>query len=53
MSQPMLFAEPLLAGLDYRDDFITAGEEADLLDHLQQLDLAPFRFHGWTGEVVL
>ena len=49
MTQAELFAEPLLAGLEYRDGFITAAEEAELLRHLEQLDLAPFRFHGWTG----
>ena len=49
MSQETLFVEPLLAGLDYRADFVTAAEEAALLDHLGALDLAPFRFHGWTG----
>ena len=27
----------------------TAAEEAELLDRLANLDLAPFRFHGWTG----
>jgi alkylated DNA repair dioxygenase AlkB len=49
MTMRDLFAEPLIAGLDYRDDFITAAEEADLLAKLGELDLAPFRFHGWTG----
>jgi DNA oxidative demethylase len=49
MTQAMLFAEPQLAGLDYREDFITAKEEAELLERLGALDLAPFRFHGWTG----
>jgi alkylated DNA repair dioxygenase AlkB len=49
MSQPGLFAEPLIDGLEYRENFITPDEEAALIDHLQSLDLAPFRFHGWTG----
>ena len=49
MTQTDLFAEPLIAGLDYRDDLITAAEEPDLLAQLDALDLAPFRFHGWTG----
>ena len=44
-----LFNEPLIAGLDYRDDFIIAAEEADLLRRLGSLELAPFRFHGWLG----
>jgi alkylated DNA repair protein (DNA oxidative demethylase) len=49
MTQAMLFEEPLIAGLDYRADFVGADEERELLDHLGALDLAPFRFHGWTG----
>ena len=49
MSQAMLFAEPLIAGLDYREDFINVAEEAGLLEQLSALELAPFRFHGWTG----
>ena len=49
MSQARLFAEPLVAGLDYRDDFISAAEEAELLERLGALELAPFRFHGWLG----
>ena len=44
-----LFADPVIAGLDYRDDFITAAEEAELIERLGALDLAPFRFHGWLG----
>ena len=49
MNQASLFDAPLIAGLDYRDDFITAAEEAELLTQLDALDLAPFRFHGWLG----
>ena len=45
----LLFDEPLIPGLEYRDDFITAPEEQGLLDHLGSLDLAPFRFQGWVG----
>ena len=44
-----LFDTPLIAGLRYAEDIITAAEEAALLDHLTPLDLAPFRFHGWLG----
>ena len=44
-----LFQAPPVPGLAYRDDFITAGEERQLLDRLGALDLAPFRFHGWLG----
>ena len=49
MSQAELFAEPLIAGLDYRPGFISEDEEARLLDRLEVMDLTPFRFHGWTG----
>ena len=45
----LLFNEPLIAGLEYREDFIDKEEERDLLDQLMPLDLAPFRFHGWLG----
>ena len=45
----LLFNEPLIAGLDYREDFITTSEESVLIDRLSALDLAPFRFHGWLG----
>lgn len=44
-----LFDQPLIAGLAYREHFISAAEEADLLERLAALDLAPFRFHGWIG----
>lgn len=49
MTQADLFAEPLLAGLDYREDFVAPEEEAALFEQLQAMDLAPFRFQGWTG----
>ena len=45
----LLFDEPLIAGLDYREDFISAAEHDALLERLAAVDLAPFRFHGWTG----
>jgi alkylated DNA repair dioxygenase AlkB len=44
-----LFNEPLIAGLDYREDFITTTEESALIERLSAVDLAPFRFHGWLG----
>jgi alkylated DNA repair dioxygenase AlkB len=49
MNQAHLFAEPLVDGLDYRADFITPDEEAALIEHLEVMDLAPFRFQGWTA----
>jgi DNA oxidative demethylase len=49
MTQADLFAEPLVPGLDYCEDFIAPEEEAALLRQLEAMELAPFRFHGWTG----
>lgn len=45
----LLFDEPLIAGLAYREELISGREEAELLKHLVPLELAPFRFHGWLG----
>jgi alkylated DNA repair dioxygenase AlkB len=44
-----LFAEPLIAGLAYRDEMITVGEEAELIALLEALEVSPFRFQGWLG----
>ena len=49
MTQADLFAKPLIVGLEYREDFIDRDEERALIEQLQAIDLAPFRFHGWTG----
>src|SRR5437763_10865354 len=49
MSQADLFAEPLIEGLDYRDEFSTAAEHGDLIEKLGAEHLTPFRFHGWLG----
>jgi alkylated DNA repair dioxygenase AlkB len=45
-----LFGEPLIAGLEYRPDFITSAEERVLIGHLGEEDLAPFKFQGWSGK---
>jgi alkylated DNA repair dioxygenase AlkB len=45
----LLFDEALVTGLKYSPDFITADEERELVARLGQLDLSPFRFHGWLG----
>jgi alkylated DNA repair dioxygenase AlkB len=45
-----LFGEPLIAGLEYRPEFITPAEEHALIGHLGEEDLSPFRFQGWTGK---
>jgi alkylated DNA repair protein (DNA oxidative demethylase) len=49
MRQADLFAEPRISGLEYCPAFIDRDEEVALIERLQGLDLAPFRFHGWTG----
>ena len=49
MTQTDLFAEPLLAGVEYRPDFISRDEEAALIAQLNARELAPCRFQGWTG----
>ena len=45
----LLFDTPLIAGLRYREDVISATEERSLIEQLGGLDLAPFRFHSWLG----
>ena len=45
----VLFDAPLIEGLRYREDVISAGDEQTLLARLGSLALAPFRFHGWLG----
>src|SRR5690242_13467813 len=44
-----LFDTPLIAGLDYREDFVSERESQALLEKLEAEDLTPFRFHGWLG----
>jgi len=46
----LLFDEPLIAGLEYRPDFLTQEEHDGLLTHASALDLPPFQFHGWEGK---
>jgi alkylated DNA repair dioxygenase AlkB len=45
----LLFDTPLIAGLRYEEEVIGRAEERALLDRLRELELAPFRFHGWLG----
>lgn len=49
MSQAGFFAEPLIGGLKYSDEFISAAEHEDLVTRLNDTDVTPFRFHGWIG----
>jgi DNA oxidative demethylase len=45
----LLFDAPVLPGLRYAEGMIEEGEERELIDRVDSLDLAPFRFHGWLG----
>jgi alkylated DNA repair protein (DNA oxidative demethylase) len=45
----LLFDAPPIEGLRYADEVIGRDDEQALLAHLSELDLAPFRFHGWLG----
>ncbi|MBW0007720.1 MAG: alpha-ketoglutarate-dependent dioxygenase AlkB [Sphingomonas sp.] len=45
----LLFDNPLIAGLRYNADIIDEAEEEALIRKLGELDLSPFRFHGWLG----
>jgi hypothetical protein len=49
-TQPDLFAEPILPGLDYAEALITPDEERRLIEHIDGAGLEPFRFHGWIGK---
>lgn len=44
-----LFPEPPVPGLKYHEELIGPGEEAALIAAIESLELAPFRFQGWTG----
>src|SRR5947209_12802221 len=45
----LLFDTPLVEGLRYKEQVISEAEEQQLIERLTAIDLAPFRFHGWTG----
>jgi alkylated DNA repair dioxygenase AlkB len=45
----LLFDTPLIAGLRYQENVIGAADERALIERLGELDLTPFRFHGWVG----
>ena len=44
-----LFDNPIISGLDYREEFISEADHDELVRRLSGLDLSPFRFHGWLG----
>jgi len=45
-----LFEAPIVPGLVTADGFVSAAEEADLIAHIDGVDLSPFRFQQWTGK---
>ncbi len=45
----LLFDAPLIEGLRYQENVVTAAEEADLVNRLGTIDLSPFKFQGWVG----
>ncbi|MDQ3144651.1 MAG: alpha-ketoglutarate-dependent dioxygenase AlkB [Pseudomonadota bacterium] len=45
-----LFDTAPIVGLRLEEAFITCEQERGLLEQIEALDLAPFRFHGWTGK---
>jgi alkylated DNA repair dioxygenase AlkB len=46
----MLFADPVIPGLELREHFISEEEEGELIARIDDLGLSPFRFQGWTGK---
>jgi alkylated DNA repair protein (DNA oxidative demethylase) len=46
----MLFADPVIPGLELQDDFVSEAEERALIAEIDRLGLSPFRFQGWTGK---
>jgi alkylated DNA repair dioxygenase AlkB len=52
-SQTDLFGAPptdLPEGFRYEPDLLNANEEEDLIRQIQELELAPFEFHGFIGK---
>ena len=45
-----LFDAPIVPGIAGRDDFLPRTEEADLIAHIDRVNLSPFKFQQWTGE---
>lgn len=45
-----LFDTPVLPGLAERPDIIDPAEEQMLIRRIDESDLTPFRFQGWTGK---
>src|SRR5690606_5376350 len=49
MKQAEIFPEPLPAGLNYREDFITAAEEQQLLAEIVKLPLRQSQYRQYTA----
>jgi DNA oxidative demethylase len=45
-----LFDAPILPGLAFEAEFLTAVEEQRLIARIDETGLAPFRFQGWLGK---
>ncbi|WP_404339757.1 alpha-ketoglutarate-dependent dioxygenase AlkB [Sphingomonas sp. MMS12-HWE2-04] len=45
-----LFGTPLLSGMSYSENLISADVESALIEGINSLPLAPFRFQGWLGK---
>ncbi|MCD2324189.1 alpha-ketoglutarate-dependent dioxygenase AlkB [Sphingomonas sp. IC-56] len=45
-----LFGQSATPLLQYRENFVTASEATSLIDAMNGLELAPFRFQGWLGK---
>jgi alkylated DNA repair dioxygenase AlkB len=45
-----LFDMPVVAGLSTRSGTISRAEERDLIAHIDDAGLSPFRFQQWTGK---
>jgi len=45
-----LFDAPIVPGMVFADEFVSAAEEADLIAHIDGVDLSPFKFQQWTGK---
>lgn len=45
----LLFDEPLIPGLRYKEQLVDEIDQRELVEQLEQVDLVPFRFHGFVG----
>ena len=50
MFQSDLFERPAVPGLRFRESLLTPEAERDLIRRIDEVELTPFRFQGWTGK---